>query len=167
MVNFSVFIHVNIFQGVRQTYKIVPTVKTPLYITMYYHVWTGGFLWCMDMKAWRRGGVGDSCSGCAAHVENSSRSRSAAALPLLANTALSSSRICCGCLLIFLRSSFDIVNHSRSNNAAQYTQPSSEDGPRATNRTQFYNLGKVSRITQGHCDTLSPVPYGGQRDKWT
>lgn len=80
---------------------------------------------------------------------------------------LSSSRICCGCLLIFSRSSFDIVFHSRSNNAAQYTQPSSEDCPRATNRTQFYNLGKVSCITQGHCDTLSPVPYGGQRDEWT
>jgi len=38
MVNFSVFVHGNIFQGVRQTYKIVPTAKTPLYITMYYHV---------------------------------------------------------------------------------------------------------------------------------
>jgi len=110
-------------------------------------------------ERWRRRQWEWLCRTCGR--SRSSRSRSAAmGLPLLANTALGSSRICCGGLLIFSRSSFDIVIHSRSNNASQYTQPSSEDGPRATNRTQFYNLGKVSRITQGHCDTLSPVPYG-------
>ena len=46
MVDFSIFVHVNIFQGVCQTYKIVTTAKTALYIIIYYHVWTGGFLWC-------------------------------------------------------------------------------------------------------------------------